>query len=96
MSQSTIECADEYCSHCGGTASTEFEGRDGSFWPVCVECDAHLREQEAEASDHEDDVVCEDCQCAAAVRIFLHLSGREYMLCEECFADADHEEEYLR
>lgn len=39
--------------------------------------------------------LCEDCRQVPAVRVFLHLSGCEYDLCDECFALADHEDNYL-
>lgn len=86
------------CSECGAEAITEFVGVGGSVYPLCDTCDVHLRETLAGAYDPEPEEVhgpCDDCRAEVASRRFLHLDGREFVLCEGCYSCAHHEEGYL-
>ena len=40
--------------------------------------------------------ICQDCRHDLVTSRFLHLDGREFFLCNDCFHAADHEEDYGR
>lgn len=87
----------ETCGECGAEAVTEFVGGGGSVYPLCEGCDDRLRETLAGAYDPEPEVhgACDDCGLEVASRRFLHLDGREFVLCEGCYTCAHHEPGYL-
>lgn len=84
------------CTQCSAVASMEVQGKDGEIYPFCASCSIHVLETiaELEGEEDEDPIPCEVCAQAPAVRMFLHLRGDEYMVCEDCFMDADHEPSY--
>jgi hypothetical protein len=52
-----------------------------------------VRKHETEFVGHA--VECADCRKAPATRTFLHMTKGHFPLCDDCFMDADHEEDYL-
>ena len=38
--------------------------------------------------------ICQDCRHELVTSRFLHLDGTSYFLCSDCFAAADHEDDY--
>ena len=39
--------------------------------------------------------LCEACNALPAARLFVHLDGRDFQLCESCWSWADHDDDYL-
>lgn len=78
--------SNQECDTCGAPAVAMFEG-----YPICDRCEQHVME----SLDQEIYGICDDCGEKDAERIFLHLDGRRFHLCNLCYYAADHEDDYL-
>jgi hypothetical protein len=78
------------------------EGKDGLTYALCAGCEVTLREQEAEEEDgwEDDELECADCGVSLgphrAPYRFVHLWKGSFQLCETCWCDADHEDDFLQ
>lgn len=88
------ELACEDCQE--GVARHSFTGLSGKMIVLCDSCNDVATTAMCDR-DHLMDIKmdkCQDCGIASATHEFMHFHNGIFHLCEECFYDADHEDDY--
>ena len=80
------------CDECGSETdlTEEYQTEDGTVRNLCENC----RPEFLEPLPKRQALECQDCKKKPASKVFVHLDGRKFKLCEYCWQLADHEDDY--
>ena len=80
------------CDECGSETdlTEDYQTENGTVRKLCENC----RPEFLEPLPKRQALQCMDCKKKPANKVFVHLDGRKFNLCEYCWSLADHEDDY--